>query len=68
MPIFEYKCNKCGHKTEFLEKSSGKNKHICEKCGSSDMQKLLSSFSVGQSSQGSDSCPTGTCPTGICGL
>jgi len=62
MPMFEYKCNKCGHKTEFLEKSSGKSKHVCEKCGSSDMQKLFSGFSLGQSSQGNSSCPTGTCP------
>ncbi len=61
MPIFEYKCNKCGQKTEFLEKSSSKSKHVCEKCGSSDMQRLFSAFSVGQSSQGSGSCPTGTC-------
>ena len=68
MPIFEYKCKKCGHKTEFLEKSAGKNTHICEKCGSSDTQKLFSGFAVGQSSKGSNSCPTGTCPTGTCGL
>jgi len=62
MPIFEYKCNKCGHKTEFLEKSDDKNNHVCEKCGSSDMRKLFSGFSVGRSSQKSDFCPTGTCP------
>ncbi|MBW1739034.1 MAG: zinc ribbon domain-containing protein [Deltaproteobacteria bacterium] len=68
MPIFEYKCNKCGAKSEFLEKSSDENKHVCEKCGSSDMQKLFSHFSVGQSGQGGDSCSTGTCPTGTCGL
>jgi putative FmdB family regulatory protein len=68
MPIFEYQCNKCGHKTEFLERRSGKHKHICEQCGSSDMHKLFSGFSVGQSSQGGDSCSTGTCPTGTCGL
>jgi len=64
MPIFEYKCNKCGHKQEFLEKSGGKNKHVCKKCESSDMQKVFSGFSVGQgntTSQSSDSCPTGTC-------
>jgi len=47
MPIFEYKCNRCGHRTEFLEKSHRKNKHVCEKCGSLDMQKLFSEFSVG---------------------
>jgi len=66
MPIFEYKCNKCGHKMEFLEKSGNKAKHVCEKCGSGDVQKLFSAFSVGQlsssTSQSSDSCPTGTCP------
>jgi len=64
MPIFEYKCNKCGHKQEFLEKSGGQNKHVCKKCESSDMQKVFSGFSVGQggaTSQGGDSCPTGTC-------
>jgi len=64
MPIFEYRCNKCGHKSEFLEKSGGKNKHICEKCGGSDMQKLFSTFSATSRSKSgdSDSCPTGTCP------
>jgi putative FmdB family regulatory protein len=67
MPVFEYKCSKCGRKTEFLERSNTKNKHVCEKCGS-DMQKVFSGFSVGQSSQARDSCSTGTCPTGTCGL
>jgi len=66
MPIFEYKCNKCGHTMEFLEKGSSKRKHTCERCSSSDLQKLFSGFSVGQgnksSSRGNDSCPTGTCP------
>ncbi len=66
MPIFEYKCKKCGHITEFLEKSSNPRKHVCEKCKSSDLQKLLSTFVAGHNSsstsQGSDSCPTGTCP------
>ena len=62
MPIFEYKCKKCGYKMEFLEKSNSKGKHICQKCGSSDMRKMFSGFSVGQSNQASDSCPTGTCP------
>jgi putative FmdB family regulatory protein len=62
MPIFEYKCNKCGHKTEFLEKSGSKDKHTCEKCGSSNVQKVFSGFSIGQNDRQSSSCPTGTCP------
>jgi len=66
MPIFEYKCKKCGHITEFLESSAAGRKHVCEQCESSDLQKLLSSFATGQSSsstsQKDGSCPTGTCP------
>jgi putative FmdB family regulatory protein len=66
MPIFEYKCNKCGHTMEFLEKSSGGHKRVCDRCKSSDLQKIFSNFAVGHSSnsvsQGSGSCPTGTCP------
>ena len=62
MPIFEYRCNKCGHRMDFLEKSGNKGKHICEKCGSKNMQKIFSGFSVGQSGQAGSSCPTGTCP------
>jgi len=65
MPIFECKCNKCGHRMEFLEKRKTKAKHVCEKCGSSNMQKLFSGFSVGQgnksSARGNETCPTGTC-------
>jgi len=65
MPIFEYKCNKCGSRMEFLEKRKTKSKHVCEKCGSDKMQKLFSGFSVGagtKSGSGTgDSCPTGTC-------
>jgi putative FmdB family regulatory protein len=65
MPIFEYKCNKCGRKTEVLEKSGSKSKHVCEKCGSSDMRKVFSGFSIGQADSsspgGNGSCPTGTC-------
>ena len=67
MPIFEYKCKKCGHITEFLEKSGSHHKHICEKCKSRDLQKLLSSFAAGHSSS-SASQSNGSCPTGTCNL
>jgi len=66
MPIFEYKCKKCGHKTEFLEGTGSARKHVCEHCKSPDMQKLMSSFTAGRSSSSesanADSCPAGTCP------
>jgi putative FmdB family regulatory protein len=64
MPIFEYKCNECGHKMEFLERANSSKNHSCQKCGSNELQKLFSTFSATSSSKsgGSDSCPTGTCP------
>jgi len=72
MPIFEYKCNKCGHVMEFLEKSAKPAKHNCQKCASGDLKKLLSAFAVGRSQSPApqcESCPTSsTCDTaGACG-
>ena len=66
MPIFEYKCGGCGALTEFLEAVKSKKKHVCEKCGGSDMTKMLSTFAplVKQRSSGGkcDSCPEHKCP------
>lgn len=62
MPIYEYKCVKCGNKFELLQKMSERNKNItCPKCGAQKTEKLFSSFSV-TSNKGS-SCDTGSCPT-----
>ena len=45
MPIFEYKCKKCGEVFEaFL--ASPKQKPKCPKCGSASLEKLISTFSA----------------------
>ena len=64
MPIFEYRCTKCGHVTAFLEKPDGRQAHPCQKCGSKATEKVFSTFAAksGGSSSGASSCPTGTCP------
>ncbi len=64
MPIFEYRCNKCGHITSFLEDTDSREDHVCKKCGSKNTQKIFSAFATGpgKSSSDSSSCPTGTCP------
>jgi len=64
VPIFEYRCAKCGHVTAFLEKVNARQRHACEKCGSRDTKKILSTFAAksGTSQSSSASCPTGTCP------
>lgn len=63
MPMFEYRCKKCDHVTEVLERAGDRSKPKCEKCGSLRMEKLLAAFSVGKGQvSSSSSCPTGTCP------
>lgn len=63
MPLYEYRCAKCGHVMEVLEKADASHRHTCEKCGGRRMEKLMSTFRVGASAKSSGgSCPTGTCP------
>ncbi len=63
MPMFEYRCRKCGHVTAFLEPSSGPQVHVCEKCGSKSTEKIFSTFTAKSGGSSSvSSCPTGTCP------
>jgi len=62
MPIFEYRCGKCGHVTAFLEKADVRQAHPCEKCGSKNTEKVFSTFAAKSGKASSTSCPTGTCP------
>jgi len=67
MPIFEYRCTKCGHVSEVLIKGGRRRVPRCEKCGSRRTKKVFSSFAVGTSELpcSSANCPTcgdSTCP------
>mgnify|MGYP001157802573 CR=1 FL=1 len=44
MPIFEYKCGKCGRISEFLETASERGVKRCGHCGSEDLKKQISAF------------------------
>lgn len=68
MPIYEYRCEKCGNTFEHLARRLSEPAPKCPKCGAANPKKQLSSFSAGKSSSGSLSCSTGTCPTGTCSL
>ncbi len=77
MPIFEYKCRQCGHVMEVLQKSRKATRQTCEGCGSSDVQKLMSGFAVGQSKpaapacdscQASSMCGGDGCSGGMCSM
>ncbi len=43
MPLYEYKCRDCGKISEFFHK---KEKLVCTSCGSLNLEKQFSAFSV----------------------
>lgn len=54
MPIYEFKCKKCGNVFEFLcFRSADSDGVACPSCGDNKTEKLLSTFS--SCSSGSDS-------------
>ncbi len=71
MPIYEYRCKNCGESFDFFAQRINESPGECPDCGSTDIEKKLSTFSVGggeSSSSSGSSCSTGTCPTGTCPL
>ena len=74
MPIYEYRCSRCGADFELIVRSD--TKIACETCGSEEVEKKFSSFAVGTSTVGgAPSCAPacgggfseGKCGTGCCG-
>lgn len=43
MPLYEYRCDACGHQFEVIQKFSDEPIGVCPKCGSGPVAKLLSS-------------------------
>jgi putative FmdB family regulatory protein len=42
MPIYEYRCAKCGFQDEYLQKVSERPLKVCPSCGKATFKKLLS--------------------------
>jgi putative FmdB family regulatory protein len=62
MPLYEFKCRKCGHRFEYLSRNAGDTPDACPKCGTKKPKKEISSFNASNSAGSSAACPTGTCP------
>lgn len=67
MPLYEYKCKKCGKGFEVLVRSAAEE-ISCEHCGSSRIEKVFSLFAasgtekkVNNAGGGCGSCSSGTC-------
>jgi putative FmdB family regulatory protein len=66
MPIFEFRCGKCGENFEvFFRSRDEKVAILCPKCGSKKAKRLMSAFAgkVGRTSAGGGcgSCAATTC-------
>jgi len=70
MPLYEYVCDKCKTRFEFLARSSSDAAPECPKCGHKKTSRQFSSFSASVSGGGAScstgACGTGACPTGTC--
>lgn len=42
MPIYEYKCNACQREFEYQQRMSDPEKTVCEACGASALERLIS--------------------------
>lgn len=45
MPIYEYRCKKCGKQFEYMQRMSDAAKRKCEACGALALERLISSTS-----------------------
>jgi len=60
MPIYEYRCRKCGEVFERFQKvNEGGDNLTCPYCGGRKPEKVLSSFSSSKGSESSSSCGPG---------
>ena len=46
MPLYEYRCESCGHQFEVIQKFSDALVAVCPKCGAGPVVKLLSSPAI----------------------
>ncbi|MGA2315851.1 MAG: zinc ribbon domain-containing protein [Thermodesulfobacteriota bacterium] len=57
MPIYEYRCRKCGKLFEKIQKvDEGGNSLKCPYCGGKKPEKVFSRFSSSKGSESSSSC------------
>ncbi len=61
MPIYEYRCAKCGAKFEVFVRSSTSEEELrCEKCGHNEVERVFSAFAT---SGGGGTASAGSCNT-----
>lgn len=68
MPIYEFRCLKCGNVFELLKlkKDEGAMKMKCPKCDSPELEKILSTINVSRSFSGKAKSTAKSCGGGTC--
>ena len=51
MPVYEYRCNNCHRRVSILVRSFSGSSVTCPNCGSNELNRLLSTFSVRKSDE-----------------
>ena len=46
MPVYEYHCNSCHRRVSIFTRSFGESRVSCPNCGSTELNRLFSTFSV----------------------
>ena len=67
MPIYEYRCESCGHQLEAMQKMSEEPLQECPECHASQLKKLMSASGGHQfKEKNSGGCPATGCGNGAC--
>jgi putative FmdB family regulatory protein len=65
VPIYEYRCQKCGHKFEKLVRGATNPEGLkCRKCEDQSVERLMSCFGIGGSTSSAVSSAGGCAPAG----
>lgn len=57
MPIYEYRCESCGHQLEAMQKMSDPRLTECPQCHGDTLEKLMSAGSFKMKSSSAGACP-----------
>ena len=63
MPMYEYRCTKCGSVSEFLVYGGNADGLACPSCGNAGLEKMISAPNVHTTPVGS-TCQSMGCPSG----
>lgn len=66
MPIYEFQCEECQHKFDYLARNTADRAKKCPKCGAKKLTKQFSTFSQTLAGSGGASCSLGSCATPTC--